>query len=796
MRASDSTPQAASPPTMWASQVLEGLWLAVILLIPIVFAPPGVMIESIQIVKVTLFRTLVGLMAVVWVLEWTMRRAPVRLPGLDNLGRRLRSWLKEQPTHWVLLAAVVFFAMNLVSTLYSASVSISVWGKVPGMDGYGLYNTASYLLLFFVIATRLRTQRQLWRLLGSIAIVGVIVGAYGILQALGLDPFSMPRPSGRIQSSLGNPVFAAAVVVLTIPVTLGWTLARMRRSNVMWQGPVWLAMLAVQLWMLALTLSRGGWLGLLAGLLLFAGAATMAHVRSTRRLSVALITGSSVALVVMALSVNVCATNRGTEGFCSNPVVYRIATLTRLLPGESTVVVERPVLVEQSVGEGTDDAGPVIVEQEVVLERPGNERLLIWSQTLDVIANRPGLEQGRGTLAFLQPIFGYGPELFRYVFPLGGNGVLQNTRGGASYAHNLLLHSLLELGVLGLLAHAALLVSIFVAGSSGVWRLRGTEGSAYRWVLVALLAALGGWVAQGMVGLPRISDLVVFWVLGGLLVALPRVFKATAEPTAARMPGASPRRQTAQRARSSRPGPVRARVVVGLAVVALLVGVTWTKNVNYAWASMRAQDSAESFERGQYPTMVEQIDAAIALAPDVPTYQVYKAKIYAGAIVPAGSSLDPMFFLEQRYLAAREAVQRNPWVVESQRVLAEAAWALYSEGQEDKLDEAIRHYQALVTLMPSNYTVHNALAEVSLNSGRPEEALRAAQDSLDITWGPDGVRQIRLESGWAFYLQGLAYQEIGDDQRALASLEQGLLLPMDEAQITHATQVVEELRGG
>ncbi len=79
----------------------------------------------------------------------------------------LKAWLAEEPTRWVLVAAGVFLAANILSTLFSTSLQVSLWGNVPAQDAYALYTVVSYFLLFIIIATHLKTREQLWRFLGG-----------------------------------------------------------------------------------------------------------------------------------------------------------------------------------------------------------------------------------------------------------------------------------------------------------------------------------------------------------------------------------------------------------------------------------------------------------------------------------------------------------------------------------------------------------------------------------------------------------------------------------------------------
>ena len=55
---------------------MEVLWLGTVLLVPLVFAPPGSMLSVTQLPKVALLRIAVGLLAMAWVVEWALAVAP------------------------------------------------------------------------------------------------------------------------------------------------------------------------------------------------------------------------------------------------------------------------------------------------------------------------------------------------------------------------------------------------------------------------------------------------------------------------------------------------------------------------------------------------------------------------------------------------------------------------------------------------------------------------------------------------------------------------------------------------
>ncbi len=133
---------------------------------------------------------------------------------------RFKAWVADNPSRWAIVFATLFVIASGVSTLLSVEPSVSLWGRNPGRDGYGLYNLATYYLLFIFIATHLKTRGQLWRLLGVIVASATLAASYGAIQHYGLDPLG-DGPAARAKSSFGNPNFAASYLVMALPISLG-----------------------------------------------------------------------------------------------------------------------------------------------------------------------------------------------------------------------------------------------------------------------------------------------------------------------------------------------------------------------------------------------------------------------------------------------------------------------------------------------------------------------------------------------------------------------------------------------
>jgi hypothetical protein len=230
---STTSPISTTELQSWLNRAIEALWLLTVFLVPLAFfgqdyAKSETIIAYVEVPKVALLRTLVGLMAVLWLIDWGLHGAPsvgssFRLTTLRVLPAQWLTWLKNvmrgHPHRWLFLAVGFYVGTTLLSTALSGSFRVSLWGEVPGQDGYAAYTVAAYVILFTMIATRLKSRPQLFRLLAAIVAMGVLISGYAVLQHHGHDFLDLSEQTGgRVTSFMGNRIFAAAVM-MTITVT-------------------------------------------------------------------------------------------------------------------------------------------------------------------------------------------------------------------------------------------------------------------------------------------------------------------------------------------------------------------------------------------------------------------------------------------------------------------------------------------------------------------------------------------------------------------------------------------------
>lgn len=209
--------------------------------------------------------TLFALHALIWTVPWiAWSRILVLLLAVTVLmavrwlaGERLRGAGLFAPV----LAYVLFTAL-------ASAVSITVFGSLRDLalllGGVGV--------LFAIV--NVRDRRDWFGLLSSVIAMATLVSLYGLYQYMRgaavasqawFDVKTNPELTSRVFSTFGNPNTLAMYLELTLPLAIGTAVserAPLKRA-------LYAAMSLVMLGALVLTMSRGGWLALAFGALVF-----------------------------------------------------------------------------------------------------------------------------------------------------------------------------------------------------------------------------------------------------------------------------------------------------------------------------------------------------------------------------------------------------------------------------------------------------------------------------------------------------------------------------------------------
>ncbi len=507
----------------YTDAALEACWLIAAALVPLYFdllrsqpfMPKGLLLQ---------------VLATLMVLLWLVQRAAARraTPPADAPEPAGAPWL------FVGLAAAVALT-TLLATALAPVPGVALWGSY--LRGGGALATLSYLVLFLVVADRLRTRAQLDRLVTVLLAASVPVCLYGLAQALQLDPITWERPSGiRVSATTGNPIFLGGYLILLLPLT-AWRLweappAEAVKGTASLSGVVTLAGavsgLAV-LFVAAVGRPQGWWAApaLLAAFALLAALAPPlpadAAGRRLRRAGYA-------ALLLLQLAVLGLTASLG-------PL---FALGGALLAGLGVVAVHqrRWRLLGSALGAIALAVGFVAVlnlpqspltplkERVVLLARLGaleqtgaRPRLTIWHTTLQGLWQPLPSEVMADPVAALRPLVGYGPESIVFVI----NRVLPPPQQVEAMlgelwdrSHNALLDGLVTTGILGLMAYLALVGGVLAVTLRHAWReLAGGRPGLQLALLVALLSHLLE-IQFSMLVLPGEA---LFWLLAGVAIA-------------------------------------------------------------------------------------------------------------------------------------------------------------------------------------------------------------------------------------------------------------------------------------
>jgi len=182
--------------------------------------------------KVWLVRTLVWLLAALWLGRWLSGFQPKPIPPLI---RRL------------IIALVLILCL---STFLSANQSIALFGSLDRANG--LLTQLSYFVLFGCVATQIDPDRSR-RLLFVIILTAIPICLLGLAQAGGWQPLPVITDArSPITTTLGRANFTGAYLALLLPLTL----AAAQGATGRWRRMAYGALFGLELIVIVLTQAR------------------------------------------------------------------------------------------------------------------------------------------------------------------------------------------------------------------------------------------------------------------------------------------------------------------------------------------------------------------------------------------------------------------------------------------------------------------------------------------------------------------------------------------------------------
>lgn len=290
----------------------------------------------------------------------------------------------------ILIAIFAFFGIEILATIFSVDPSRSFWGNHERMMGLYAY---AHVVLFFLIATSVYRTKNEWRRLILYAIIsGAIVTMLGYIQHFSTS-FLHEVKGGRIFSTFGNSIYLSAYLLFQIYLLFWYALSEKRLAYKM---PLF-SLLALEIIAFFWARTRGAFIALIV---------------------------SGIVLILLS-------------------AWHKLRSRPRLLAGAALLPVAVFFLLfifkDISVLKNNKFLAPItqLSAQEVTAKT----RLLNWKIGLHAWTARPLLGWGPENYYFGFNKF-YDPKFLQY----------SNYETWQDHAHNFLIDTLSDSGILGLLA--------------------------------------------------------------------------------------------------------------------------------------------------------------------------------------------------------------------------------------------------------------------------------------------------------------------------------------------------------
>ncbi len=363
---------------------------------------------------------------------------------LGAAGARLGRWAARDPLG---VGVLLFLASAAASTLASPNPAQSLHGTPDSTAGLVVaFSTA--IVYFTARAVSRGNPATLARCAGAAGFASAVTVAYALIQLVGLDPLVWGRTATyegdvRIFGTLGHPNMLGAYLAMTTPLTI-WLATRSRGSG----GRIgWSLIASASVVVIAATLSRGAWIGLLAGALAWLALSLLARGRSGAARPGG---GRSSSKVPAAIGVSLLAVAAATLFFARTSM--------------------GPHLAER-------------VSQIASMSAPTTQsRLLIWRAGMRMAGDHPWLGVGLDAFGTFFPRYRTA-EYWR--IELGGT---------PNKAHNEAIQILATQGVLGGVAALLVLFFVVLAIRKGMARSEGAARSAS----IAAAASLVAFAVQDL----------------------------------------------------------------------------------------------------------------------------------------------------------------------------------------------------------------------------------------------------------------------------------------------------------
>lgn len=646
---------------------------------------------------------------------------------------------------WSLIGAIA--GIGIVAASMSVDPAVSFIGKYGRYDGLLTLFSAAIISLAAMQVNW--TIQRLTRLSAFVVAGATIASAYGLAQTLGWDFISQQYPftAGRSAGPFGNPSLLVGYLVFALPISMTLVFrARGRQLRYLLLSFLPFILISAAI---ALTLSRGGWIGAFAAVVLW-GIMSIRYLREAKRFATA-----ATAILLATL--------------------VGLTVVTALFQPPQLSLIERTVSTK-ALGEGSLGI-----------------RIETWKGSIAAIKDRPLLGWGPDTFGFVSPSY----ETSKFV-KLAGNVVEDN-------AHNYLLQLALGSGVFSAALFAALMIMMLLRGISGTRgrdaRQKGS-GREIRAIAADLLARratviqldeeddeLKQEVQSGLTSYLTVDEIeagelfVAGWAAAGIGYFVSVL--TTVNPVgssflpwlafgivAACVPG---------RAQTRFHLPFGARIgtsakVIAVALASAVALAVFTAGTLFILADLKFKDGSRLEQMGYLGSAEEKYGAATRLNPLEPRYFRAEGRVLV---------------LKSLQLADKESLNRAVEIFEAQRDLSPRDVTNYMFAGQAYLASArvfpedagaaraVTYFKMATRLRPRGSEIWSFLAAAYYEQAKYDEARSAAMKSIAL-----------YEDGQAHYYLGKLLQRQGKKEAAAAQYRRAIEI---DQSLSEARQALDDL---
>ncbi|PKQ17172.1 MAG: hypothetical protein CVT67_01655 [Actinobacteria bacterium HGW-Actinobacteria-7] len=606
--------------------------------------------------------------------------------------------IRRTPVEWLILAFLGWVTISMFLSIHPAT---AFFGKYRRFEG--LLSLINYAVIYFLVLQYADRPSRIRKIAQTLFASGIVVAGYGVLQSLGLDPLTwgaLPFEVNRAFSTYGNPDLLAGFLMFSVFISLGLALAE---EKLVLRGVYWFGFL-LNMWCTVVAFSRSAWVGGLAGMVIIVVFAV--YQRASWKTEDWVFSGATAAVAGAAIIKSLSNPNEVMN------FGRRFASILQFDQGSSKT------------------------------------RFEIWSAAW------------RATKA--RPLFGFGADTFRLVFPRYKPIQYVADAGYLSVAdnvHNYPLQLMAGIGIPGM----ALLYGIFGwAAARSFPAVFNRDGGPNRVVLAGFWTACAAYLVHLMFGLSVTGTSFLLWVCMAIVLA----------PTA-----------VTHEVKAPRWGIPLAVGLVVLSLFGVAYQVVYMRADNYY---LRARIAAQGAER----TALAQ--KAVELNPYNDMYRAEVGLAYTDELFSAvdaarqgqGVTMDQAKLLFDKAEASlRSTIDFVPNEYDNYVFITNLYTLAGAVFDPTYYDKAVEYGRLGVKIEPYGPAIRYQLARALIETGKSEEAIQhlAFASRMDPNY-PDVV-----------LLLANTYQGLGQTDKAIAVLRKSENLPgvADELKRMEASATVE-----